>query len=950
MKRAIVLSIFIFLLSFFTSVLEVDVHATTSNDVWQNSNSNYFEVIEEKTPIYINVNGKLVQVGELKKGQVFPRIRDYGSNWHEIQFSDSTAYVRKSKTLPSTKSNVTGENTRYSTSKITINAQRDIKVYDNSSGALVEIGTISRGQDYRIVQDYGNWWRIIFSDRVGYISKSDTTSYCTNSDKYFRVDVENVPVYDNRSGSLKEIGELQKGQIYKRISDYGNWHRIQVGNYYGYVWKDSTSLALVNSVAGENNRYTNSNRNITVTNDAPVYDNSSGSLVQIGTLDKGVKVTIVQDYGNWWRILLGDRVGYINKSNTRLEFIMHDEYFKVLNDNTPIYDNRSGRLVQIGELERGQVFPRVSDYGNWHRVQFGDYYGYVNKQNTTALTNTIAQNEIGNVSLDSRKLIALTDTIVYDNSNSTLTPIGTITEGTEIKPIRRYGSNWWEINYLNRKAYVSSSFVKSSFLPGDKYFKVHGNANIYDNRTGKLVKVGEAVDGQAFEIVSSYGNWWRINYGDFYGYIRKNNTGYASLTEIKNLNTNYNNTNKRFRTLDNIEVYDNSSGSLVPFAILAEGLTYPIVSDYGSNWYRILVGNRVGYVRKSSVELIGITYTNYNLDFNRMVDIQMAQGDPKYDGQGRISADRPNVIYYLNPSNTPEGTREFLQFLILDRVSGLTANEINNAFLKDKGILSGTGSAFIEAGNRYDVNELYLIAHALHETGHGTSALARGIGVDSSGRVQRDSEGNIIRDINHEKVDYIVYNMYGYGAYDSNPIDGGAKFAFDKGWTSPEKAIIGGAEQIVNSYIAGGQNTLYKMKWDPEYAANENSRGKQYATHIMWAVIQARSLFSMLGESIHQFSLEYDVPVYKNQPRANNSVPPAPGTNVTEYPNPIDGEVTATTNLNLREGPGTNYDLIDSIPSKSIVLVLGHNNGNWYKVKYNGQEGWVSGDYLKLLN
>ncbi|WP_027965261.1 peptidoglycan-binding protein [Halalkalibacillus halophilus] len=348
--------------------------------------------------------------------------------------------------------------------------------------------------------------------------------------------------------------------------------------------------------------------------------------------------------------------------------------------------------------------------------------------------------------------------------------------------------------------------------------------------------------------------------------------------------------------------------------------------------------------------------TEYGLTFNRALEIQMNSGWPKYDGAGNIDADEANVRYYLNPSNFLEGTASFLQFLLLDESTNLSARELNDSFLRNVGTLSGTGAAFIQAGDRYNINELYLMAHALHETGNGTSTLARGIGVDGSGNVIRDSSGNVVRDIDDSRVQHIVYNMYGYGAHDNNPIGGGAMYAFEREWFSPEAAVIGGASQISNNYISQGQNTLYKMKWDPEYASDNNARGKQYATHIMWPILQANKMYSMLGDDVHNYRLLYDIPQYINQPGPDGSVPPPPSTGpvepeepeLREYPEGVIGEIT--TNLNFREGPSTGYDRIATIPQGTIVDLIGTSDSGWLNVRYDGDEGWVSGDYVDTLN
>lgn len=58
-------------------------------------------------------------------------------------------------------------------------------------------------------------------------------------------------------------------------------------------------------------------------------------------------------------------------------------------------------------------------------------------------------------------------------------------------------------------------------------------------------------------------------------------------------------------------------------------------------------------------------------------------------------------------------------------------------------------------------------------------------------------------------------------------------------------------------------------------------------------------------------------------------------------------QATVTTNLNFRSGPGTNYQVVGSIPSGSVVTVFNcTENYGWCDIDYAGQRGWASGRYL----
>ncbi len=57
------------------------------------------------------------------------------------------------------------------------------------------------------------------------------------------------------------------------------------------------------------------------------------------------------------------------------------------------------------------------------------------------------------------------------------------------------------------------------------------------------------------------------------------------------------------------------------------------------------------------------------------------------------------------------------------------------------------------------------------------------------------------------------------------------------------------------------------------------------------------------------------------------------------------GYMAATTNVNVRSGPGTNYSIIGSLYKGTIIPKLG-TSGSWTKISYNGGTGYVSSQYL----
>ena len=216
-----------------------------------------------------------------------------------------------------------------------------------------------------------------------------------------------------------------------------------------------------------------------------------------------------------------------------------------------------------------------------------------------------------------------------------------------------------------------------------------------------------------------------------------------------------------------------------------------------------------------------------------------------------------NISYYsssetslsMDPANTSYGESGFYQFAVLNGgYSGkVTASQLD-AFIAtygSDGMLAGHGQDFIDAAKRYNVNEVYLLAHAILESGWGKSALARGTTIDG--------------------VTY--YNFYGIGAYDSDALGGGSRTAGKYGWDSPRATILGAAKWISDNYLgnAYSQNTLYKMRWNYSQAAREGVVWKQYATGREWATSIARVMsncYDYCGYNMDTCGLTFLVPQY----------------------------------------------------------------------------------------
>jgi beta-N-acetylglucosaminidase len=239
------------------------------------------------------------------------------------------------------------------------------------------------------------------------------------------------------------------------------------------------------------------------------------------------------------------------------------------------------------------------------------------------------------------------------------------------------------------------------------------------------------------------------------------------------------------------------------------------------------------------------TYKPYNNTLNQIVAIQSAVRPVNVVSNYYLNPSSKDIYEYMNPKNFEYHEYASYQFLELNYIDGISEADLNTV-LKGKGILEGQGKTFLDACDLYDINPAYIIAHALLETGNGNSALANGI---------------IVSNVNGSSVaSKTTYNMFGIGAYDANANKFGSERAYTEEWFTPQAAIKGGVEFISTQYINNSsykQNTLYKMRWNPEHPATH-----QYATDIAWSYKQSYRIKDFMDQYTNA-KLQFEIPQYK---------------------------------------------------------------------------------------
>jgi mannosyl-glycoprotein endo-beta-N-acetylglucosaminidase len=608
-----------------------------------------------------------------------------------------------------------------------------------------------------------------------------------------------------------------------------------------------------------------------------------------------------------------------------------------LQDSTAVYATASTGSKKLKTYAVGSLLYYNTFSSEWYQttviINGKRTLGYIHKSH---VENGVESDEV------LKGLAILNPTAVYSRASTNSPALKSYNGGT-ILQYRNYTSDWYKATvYVGGKArtgfihksHVDATVANQMSLRG---IGIQNRTSVYATPSTSARALKSYAEGSILQYKTLSSNWYEatvvVNGNRVKGYIHTSHVE-GVFDQSESL--------EGIAVASPTNVYSRAAKSSGVIRNYNKG-NYMQFRTFSPNWYATTVsvnGKSVtGYIhqRDVSTDRVITKTTQYSTDFKRAVDIQMGRA-PQVSGKsgGWVNASRPQVEYYINSSNFDINSNEYYQFLVLSQSAGLNALEVNQKILNNHGTLTGNAQAFIDAGTSYGVNEAYLISHALLETGNGRSTLAQGVPVDRSGKVVAPKDAV-----------FTVYNMYGIGAVDSCPIECGAKKAFDEGWFTPEEAIIGGAG-FINTYIARGQDTLYKMRWNPI-----NPGHPQYATDIAWAVKQTSNI-KRIYDLLDRYVLIYDVPKYVNQPAKSGNPDyydggaPNPGTTI-DYPSEVFGLTETPNNLNLREGPSTSSKTLGSIPNGSKIEMLG-TNGTWDKVKYDGKTGWVHGDYVTLLN
>ncbi|WP_349393279.1 SH3 domain-containing protein [Clostridium perfringens] len=646
---------------------------------------------------------------------------------------------------------------------------------------------------------------------------------------------------DSSHEIITSIPSGARVNIIDKVSD--NWYKVGYKDFVGYV--EAKDIRVLGDELNQDNVGLISANQLNVR----TSPNENGQV--IGTLHKNDKVNVLdKSIDGWYKIDFNGRRAYVSSKYVNLISYKNNEVKTEVkkepiegtgkvNINTALNVRQASTTNSriIGSLKGGEKVNIISESNGFYKIEFNNSYGYVyskyiSKDGDSEKVQVVKQEEVKKEKVDESK------------KEAKATP--------KAEPVVL------AVRSLNKTGIVN----------------VSSSLNVREGASTSSKVIGSLSGNTKVTIVGEEGAFYKIEYKGSHGYVAKEyikDIKDEVVTEPEKPSNPENSKKTGVVTASkglNVRKEANTSSQIV--GILNSGESVEIIGEE-NGFYKITYKGQEAYASKNYINIFdgnsnvnpgldigNASKTNYGVSLNEYIKLQQRNNPSNYSYS--------EFEKYINPAKATNK----LQFLRIDKFRSVNVSGLSSR-LSNKGVLTGQGQAFVNAAKAFNIDPIYLVAQCLHETGNGTSKLAKGVTI-----TEIADESRPIYNGNGQLVGYhmiklskpvTVYNLFGIGAKDNSSVFPnralilGTTYAYNRGWTSIENAIKGAAEFVSLNYVHSSrysQNTLYKMR----YNQNVSNIWHQYAT-TPWYASSIADIMRSYQDLYLENNFTFDVPVFE---------------------------------------------------------------------------------------
>ena len=736
-------------------------------------------------------------------------------------------------------------------------------------------------------------------------------------------------VRSSASTSSKVIGSLSGNTKVTIVGEEGAFYKIEYKGSHGYVAKE-----YVKDVTESNNsnqgtqtpekpstpETTKKTGIVNVSSSLNVREGASTSSKVIGSLSGNTKVTIVGEEGAFYKIEYKGSHGYVAKeyvkdvteSNNSNQGTQTPEKPSTpettkktgivnVSSSLNVREGASTSSKVIGSLSGNTKVTIVGEEGAFYKIEYKGSHGYVAKEYVKDVTESNNSNqgtqtpEKPSTPETTKKtgIVNVSSSLnVREGASTSSKVIGSLSGNTKVTIVGEEGA-FYKIEYKGSHGYVAKEYVKDVTESNNSnqgtqtpekpstpestektgIVNVSSSLNVRSSASTSSKVIGSLSGNTKVTIVGEEGAFYKIEYKGSHGYVAKEyikDIKDEVVTEPEKPSNPENSKKTGVVTASkglNVRKEANTSSQII--GILNSGESVEIIGEE-NGFYKITYKGQEAYASKNYINIFdgnsnvnpgldigNASKTNYGVSLNEYIKLQQRNNPSNYSYS--------EFEKYINPAKATNK----LQFLRIDKFRSVNVSGLSSR-LSNKGVLTGQGQAFVNAAKAFNIDPIYLVAQCLHETGNGTSKLAKGVTI-----TEIADESKPIYNGNGQLVGYhmiklskpvTVYNLFGIGAKDNSSVFPnralilGTTYAYNRGWTSIENAIKGAAEFVSLNYVHSSrysQNTLYKMR----YNQNVSNIWHQYAT-TPWYASSIADIMRSYQDLYLENNFTFDVPVF----------------------------------------------------------------------------------------
>ncbi|MDK0768037.1 SH3 domain-containing protein [Clostridium perfringens] len=797
-------------------------------------------------------------------------------NWYKVGYKDFVGYV-EAKDI-----RILGYNLNQDNVALISANQLNVRTSPNENGQV--IGTLYKNNKVNVLdKSIDGWYKIDFNGRRAYVSSKyvNLISYKNNEVK---TEVKKDPIEGTgkvnintalnvrqaSTTSSRIIGSLKGGEKVNIINESNGFYKIEFNNSYGYVYSK-----YISKDGGDEK--------------AQIVKQEEVKKEKVDESKKEAKSTTKEE-----PIVLAIR--YLNKTG-----IVN------VSSSLNVREGASTSSKVIGSLSGNSKVTIVGEEGAFYKIEYKGSHGYVAKEYVKDVTENSNSNQ-GTQTPEKPSIPENTEKIGIVNVSSSLNVrerasisskvIGSLSGNTKVTIVGEEGA-FYKIEYKGSHGYVAKEYVKDvtesnnsnqgtqtpekPSIPESNektgIVNVSSSLNVRERASTSSKVIGSLSGNTKVTIVGEEGAFYKIEYRGSHGYVAKE--------YVKDV-TESNNSNQGTQTPEKPSIPENSKKTGVVTAskglnvrkeantsskiigILNSGESVEIIGEE-NGFYKITYKGQEAYVSKNYINIFNsnsnvnpgldignASKTNYGVSLNEYIKLQQRNNPSNYS--------HSELEKYINPAKATNK----LQFLRIDKFRSVNVSGLISR-LSNKGVLTGQGQAFINAAKAFNIDPIYLVSQCLHETGNGTSKLAKGVTITEIADESRPIYNGTGQLVGYHMIKLskpvTVYNLFGIGAKDNSSVFPnralilGTTYAYNRGWTSIENAIKGAAEFVSLNYVHSSrysQNTLYKMR----YNQNVSNIWHQYAT-TPWYASSIADIMRSYQDLYLENNFTFDVPVFE---------------------------------------------------------------------------------------